>query len=138
METADLPAVTLLAEQLGYPSNLQNVSERFNKISSHHDYALFVAKSDTKEIIGWIQINKETMSLIDDAHAEVAALVVNENFRGHGIGKSLLQTAEAWAKENQIKVIRLRSNMKRTDAHRFYLREGYETSKTSNLFTKLL
>jgi len=78
------------------------------------------------------------MSLIEEPHAEVAALVVNENFRGHGIGKSLLQAAETWAKEKQVKLIRLRSNVKRTDAHRFYLKEGYETSKASNLFTKLL
>jgi GNAT superfamily N-acetyltransferase len=138
MEKADIPTVALLAEQLGYPSDLQKISERFNKIMFHPDYALFVAKSDTQEITGWIQINKETMSLIEEAHAEVTALVVSENFRGHGIGKSLLKKAEAWARENQIKLIRLRSNVKRIDAHRFYLREGYETSKVSNLFTKIL
>jgi GNAT superfamily N-acetyltransferase len=136
MTESDLPSVILLAKQLGYPINLQDASFRFKKINSHLDYALYVAKSSSDEILGRIQVNKEPTSLLVDNFADIAALVVDENVRGKGVGKELLKNAESWASENRIQLIRVRSNIKRTDAHRFYIREGYETSKTANMFTK--
>jgi GNAT superfamily N-acetyltransferase len=136
MTESDLSSVILLAKQLGYPINLQDATFRFKKINSHSDYALFVAKSNSNEILGYIQVNKEPTSLLVDNFADIAALVVDENARGKGIGKELLNIAESWARENMIELVRVRSNIKRTDAHRFYIREGFETSKTANMFTK--
>ena len=59
-----------------------------------------------------------------------------EHHRGQGIGKILLKQAEEWAREKSIPLVRIRSNVKREDTRRFYLREGYELSKIANFFTK--
>ena len=136
MSRVDLPEVALLSEQLGYPVSLQDVEARFDEISTRSDYALFVAKVEDKNVVGWTQINKESKSLLIADYADVAALVVDEHYRGKGVGKLLLQEAEKWAQQNQMKLIRIRSNAKRTDAHRFYIREGYQVSKLSNIFIK--
>lgn len=138
MERDDLPSVNLLANQLGYPTSLQEIQDRFQSILNHPDYALYVAKSTDHEILGWIQINKQPLSLLTGPTVEVAALVVDENCRGQGIGKALLQVAEKWALENNITTVQLRSNISRQDAHRFYVREGYDGAKQSILFTKKL
>lgn len=135
MSQADIPEVASLAVQLGYPVSPQDIETRFREISANASYALFVAK-DEGSVWGWIQINREAASLIIADYAEVAALVVEEKGRGKGVGKLLLQEAEKWAKQNHVKLIRIRSSVKRTDAHRFYLREGYQISKISNTFTK--
>jgi GNAT superfamily N-acetyltransferase len=89
MKDGDLPAVRILAEQLGYP-------------------------------------------------ADIGALVVDTKVRNQGIGASLMTTAEKWATDRNLKLMRVRSNMKRTDAHRFYQRQGYEIVKSWHLFTKAL
>jgi len=56
---------------------------------------------------------------------EVMELVVDENSRGKGTGKRLLDMLTTIAKEQGCKGIELSSNQKRKDAHRFYEREGF-------------
>jgi len=136
MSLADLPQVQLLAKQLGYPSSVEAVENRFVEMADNPDYALFVAKTDEDKVVGWGQVNKGRNSLLVADNAEVAVLVVDEQCRGQGIGKLLLQEIENWAKQNRFKRMSLLSNAKRTDAHRFYNREGYQVSKLSNVFTK--
>ncbi len=136
MEKSDLADVQALSLQLGYQVNIVDLSKRFDQITSEADYQLFVARDKYEKVIGWIQVNIEQKSLLVGRYAEIAALVVDENQRGKGVGKSLLQAAEKWAVEKKVDLIRLRSNLKRTDAHRFYSREGYEILKTSNIFAK--
>jgi GNAT superfamily N-acetyltransferase len=136
MTLDDLDDVTLLCGQLGYPNTLSDVEKRFHQMSGHLDYALFVARSDANEILGWIQMNVEPSSLLVVPRAEIAALVVTEKSRSQGVGKALVARAEIWAQEKNLNLIRVRSGIKRLDAHRFYKREGYELSKTSNVFVK--
>lgn len=50
----------------------------------------------------------------------------------------LLGHAEAWARAQGVRLVRLRCNVARVRAHGFYLRAGYSLAKTSHLFTKTL
>jgi GNAT superfamily N-acetyltransferase len=136
MTRGDLIDVVRLAAQLGYSNIQDGIEERFSEIQNAKRFALFVARSDQGNVTGWIQINAEPTSLLIGARADIAALVVDEKCRGLGIGKALLLRAEEWAMENQLSLIRVRSNVKREDAHRFYQREGYTLAKTANMFTK--
>ena len=136
MSQADLPEVVHLAEQLGYPCSLERIETRFTNINSSHDYALFVAKNETHQVVGYIQINIEPHTLLADLRAEISALVVDQQQRSLGIGAKLLAQAESWAKNKGITLIRLRSNTKRTDAHRFYEKNGYKILKSWHSFTK--
>lgn len=136
MSSHDLDNVIELSAQLGYKISRSQAEERFLEISILPNYALFVAKINTGKIVGWIQINFEPTSLLLDTRAEVAGLVVDEKYRGQKIGSKLLAQAEEWAREQGVKLIRLRSSIKRSDAHRFYQREGYTLLNTSHLFVK--
>jgi GNAT superfamily N-acetyltransferase len=51
-------------------------------------------------------------------------LVSDEAYRSRGIGRSLLQHLERHARTLQCDVLALDSGTQRTDAHRFYFREG--------------
>ena len=75
-------------------------------------------------------------SLLSDQGADIGALVVSAEARSHGIGKLLLAEGEFWARSKGFKSLWVRSNTKRTNAHRFYQREGYRFVKSWNLFTK--
>ena len=58
--------------------------------------------------------------------------------RSMGVGKRLCAEVEAWSQEKGIAVVRVTSRSSREDAHRFYLRDGYERIKTSAVFEKVL
>jgi len=60
--------------------------------------------------------------------AEVVNLVVDKNSRGGGIGKELLAAIEQIASDNGCVYIEVASSKRREAAHRFYEREGFEST----------
>ncbi|MDR1348855.1 MAG: GNAT family N-acetyltransferase [Prevotellaceae bacterium] len=63
-------------------------------------------------------------------------LIVDENFRGQGIGKTLMAEITKIARENNCKQIELSSAFHRKEAHQFYKNSGYE--KRAYLFSKAI
>ena len=55
-----------------------------------------------------------------------------------GVGAALLAVAEDWARAQGFSTMRLRSNVIRERAHRFYEREGYRRIKSQAVFRKPL
>ena len=68
----------------------------------------------------------------------IAGLVVDKNHRKKGIGRTLMEHAERWAKEQGCSIVRLSSSSNRTTAHRFYEVLGYTNIKTQYSFIKSL
>ena len=134
---SDISQLALLAGQLGYPSSEDEIRERLAGIEAAPEHALFVAESADGKLAGFL--NVYVMRTIDsDARAEIAALVVDDAHRSLGVGKVLIEQAEAWARKNGCRAIGLRSNVIRERAHRFYERLGYEHYKTQKAFRKTL
>ncbi len=138
MKASDLPKVRDLAEQLGYPAEVTDLARRFHALSKSQAHKLFVARNADHQVVGWVHVGKEMSSLLADDRADIEALVVDSQVRSQGIGASLLKTAEKWALDRNFKLMRIRSNVKRSEAHRFYLQQGYEIIKSWHLFTKSL
>ena len=138
MTADDLEAVASLAAQLGYPCSPAELTARFERLEHRPEYGLFVAKGLGGRVLGYLQINAEPETLLADPRADIAALVVEQTARGTGIGTALLKRAEAWAKEHQLPLIRVRSNARRAEAHRFYEKHGYALQKTSHMFTRFV
>jgi GNAT superfamily N-acetyltransferase len=68
----------------------------------------------------------------------VLGLIVDKEYRGKGIGKQLLDGAARWATEHGYNKLRVRSNLIREDAHRFYEREGFRRVKTQVVLDRAL
>jgi GNAT superfamily N-acetyltransferase len=94
-----------------------------------------VADLPDLKVAGWIQIFRE-QTVMTQARVEVAGLVVDEKYRGRGIGRALMQHAEAWAREHGCATVSLRSNVIRNEAHAFYKGLGYSLVKTQHAFRK--
>jgi GNAT superfamily N-acetyltransferase len=126
-----------LCTQLGYPSSEDEVRARLAGIEAAPEHALWVAEAAEGKLAGFL--NAFVMRNIDtDTRAEIAALVIDDAHRSRGVGKLLIERAEAWARENGCKTIGLRSNVIRERAHVFYERLGYEHYKTQKAFRKTL
>jgi GNAT superfamily N-acetyltransferase len=130
----DAEALARLSGELGYPVPEDVMRERVIKLTEHQ--AVFVADTDHL-VLGWIDVGL-SFHLQSGLRAEIGGLVVSADARGQGIGRELLVRAEQWAREKGMNEVLLRSNSKRADAHRFYLRENYTQIKTSAVFVKSL
>ena len=133
----DAEALTKLADQLGYPSTVEQVRRRFKTLAEKSDEnAVFVAEADGK-ILGWVHAHLYNL-LVDDPEIEIGGLVVDETVRGQRIGERLMQAAEAWTLAKGCSSVYLRSNVIRTRAHEFYKRLGYSILKSQYAFRKVL
>ncbi len=130
----DAAAAAALSAELGYPVSPEAMRARIEDLLPLSDHAIYVACADAN-VLGWIDI-AIARHLASDARVEIGGLVVAEEARGRGIGRLLVAEAEKWATERGLASVLVRSQIKRDDAHRFYLREGYARTKTSAVFTK--
>ncbi|MCK4726727.1 MAG: GNAT family N-acetyltransferase, partial [Anaerolineales bacterium] len=76
--------------------------------------------------------------LVVEPFAEIGGLVVIEEWRASGVGRALLKTAETWARDRVVSGMRVRSNIIREGAQRFYEHLGYNNVKTQKVFLKEL
>jgi GNAT superfamily N-acetyltransferase len=134
----DVERITTLCHQLGYSTSAPEVARRFQQIEQDSRHAVFVAeRSGNNYVIGWL--HAQLCQLLDcDLQVEVCGLVIDEGYRRCGAGRLLMQRAEGWAIENDCWAVRLRSNIIREDAHRFYEMIGYSNTKTQLTFRKIL
>ena len=70
-------------------------------------------------VFGWISLNIVRYFYVQP-FKEVSGFVVDEKIRNKGLGKKLLEAAEEWVKEEGYRLIRIRTNVLRTEAHKFY------------------
>jgi GNAT superfamily N-acetyltransferase len=133
----DAAPVAELAGQLGHPVTPGDIQSRLEVCLGDEDHLLLVAESHDGQIVGWLHATV-SRSLVDEPTCQIAGLVVDEKSRRNGIGRALMQHAEAWAARRGLKWISLRSNVLRNEAHKFYERLGYERVKTQHAYRKRL
>jgi GNAT superfamily N-acetyltransferase len=126
-----------LAGQLSYPSTSQQIARRLAAMANSTEHAAFVAEMPDGEIAGWIAVFI-LRGLEVDPRGEISGFIVDERFRSQAVGKHLLARAERWIRDRGCDAVGLRSNVIRDRAHAFYLREGYQHTKTQKTFRKNL
>jgi GNAT superfamily N-acetyltransferase len=131
----DSASLAKLSGQLGYPATTEIISSRLEAAAQDSSSIVLVAELPSGEIAGFSQFVHQRL-IEADPRAEVAALVVDESLRGHGVGRLLLADGEQWARERGCNFANLRSNVIRAAAHSFYERLGYSHYKTQKAFRK--
>ena len=132
MSSEDSAAVAALSRQLGYPLSSQQVLRNINAVRRSKDHDAFVAIYNS-HVVGWIGL-AQTILIESLPFCEINGLVIDENHRGKGIGKLLVEKAKQWAKEKGDDTLRLRCNVKRTEAHEFYRHLGFKETKQQTTF----
>ena len=125
---ADAAEVARLADQLGYPATDEAMAERLAGLLERPDHRVWVAQDAAGRAIGWLHASVRRV-LESAQYVEVEGLVVDETQRGARIGERLMEQAIGWARSLGMPRVRVRSNVLRADAHRFYLRLGFRRVK---------
>jgi GNAT superfamily N-acetyltransferase len=119
---ADAEAVAALLTQLGYPSGVSAVEERLDRLRIVGDRVV-VAEAGGK-VAGLAHLQVAPALERERPAAKIGALVVDEEFRGRGIGRALMGVLEAEARLRGCELIYLTTSERRDDAHAFYERVG--------------
>ena len=125
--------------ELGYDVNLNIVKKQIKKLTedSRHHIIIGYENEQTRKIIGFVHAELYE-SLYMDTGLNILGLAVDSDFQGQGIGKKLMSSIEEYALKNNISYIRLNSNVRRIEAHKFYESIGYVCDKTQKRLIKKL
>ena|SRR5690348_117211 len=126
------PEVQKLSGQLGYPLSLTEIKSNITEVVKANDHVAFIALHNER-VAGWIHAFRCVL-LESNPFIEIGGLVVDEQYRGKGIGKKLVEGIKEWCLENGFHDIRVRSNVKRKEAHKFYTAIGFGESKEQKVF----
>lgn len=133
-DISDAKSLTSLAGQLGYKCSEDEVKGRLSIYQAANQKKLLVACCHAG-VVGWMSLGVENPFYMAP-YVRISGLVVEEGFRGKGIGKRLIGEAQSWARRWGIGVIRLNANVIRQAAHRFYKANGFENVKGQYVFEK--
>jgi GNAT superfamily N-acetyltransferase len=132
----DAAAIAAMSGQLGYPATTEQIRGRLEVVLNREDMGTFVAEEEGV-VVGWIHMFG-CERIESEPSAEIGGLVVADGHRGAGLGAQLVAAGERWAQGRDYGAVRVRSNVLREHAHRFYQREGYEPVKRQTVFLKTL
>jgi ribosomal protein S18 acetylase RimI-like enzyme len=132
----DTPMILGLLYDLGRPkpqkdSDVDIFRKLVKKYLTDSDKQIFVVVLDDVKIIGMVsmvflpRLNRDTLEMY------IPELVVLEKYHNQGIGKKLINSCIALAKEKKCHRIRLESGNQRKESHQFYKHLGFEQSALS-------
>jgi ribosomal protein S18 acetylase RimI-like enzyme len=89
--------------------------------------ALFVAEDATGAIAGFIYLETRTDYFNERPHGHIGVIVVAGEAEGSGVGRALLEQAEAWSRERGYGWITLTAFHGNARARQIYERNGYQS-----------
>ena len=131
----DAQDIRELSEQLGYPASESEIISRLESILGSDDHMMCVAVQPDGKVIAWIHVFK-CQTVESGRFAEISGFIVDEAYRGKGVGKQLLEVAEQWTSHKKLPKLRVRSRIEREDAKAFYSKMGFSVSKNQSVFDK--
>jgi ribosomal protein S18 acetylase RimI-like enzyme len=122
----DASAVQQLMAALGYPDPEEDLRARIATFTESHGDELLVAVVHD-EVVGLVAVNMAPLFAEGGMFARITALVVSEDHRHSGIGRSLVLEAERRAIAAGCALMQVNSGRRpeRAEAHRFYRALGY-------------
>lgn len=128
----DAEPVAVLSAQLGYDLSIKETTNNIMAILESPDNCAFTAVSEGKTI-GWIHAFK-TVRIESPSFIEIGGMVVDEAYRGKGVGKALVNKVKEWCVKQNNSNLRVRCNTKRFETHKFYTRIGFRELKEQKVF----
>ena len=133
----DYARITALYAQLGYIVPETEMQDRIASLAQIPSEIIYVADKPDAPVIGCIHAGL-CLTLAKGEFLCIYGLVVDAAYRNQHIGQILLKAAEEWGHSMGCGLVRVRSNIVREDAHRFYEGLGYQKTKTQYTLEKRL
>jgi GNAT superfamily N-acetyltransferase len=122
-EPRDGDALARLIGQLGYDASAGEVAERLAAMGAEGRVVLVAEIAGA--VVGCLSTSVMRVLHRPAPVGRISMMVVDEALRSRGIGAALVRAAEAARAAQGCYMIEVTSNLRRTEAHRFYERLGY-------------
>jgi GNAT superfamily N-acetyltransferase len=126
-KTGDASGIQRLLEQLEYPGSGAGLESRLERMLKDPAEVLLVWEEDRK-IGGFLSLHFIPQIAMEGDFARISYFAVDEAVRGQGIGLAMEEEATRLARERGCYLIEVHCHERRTRAHAFYSRQGYEES----------
>ena len=124
--------LTILSQQLGYESSIDDIERRLAEILDSDGHQVYVA-CNNELVLGWIH-GFYAIKIESPPFVEIGGLVVADGVRGQGVGKQLVQSVMQWTQSIGCARLRVRCNAVRLASHDFYGALGFELNKQQKVF----
>ena len=125
----DLPSLLTLYEQLhlkrGLGLSLEEARRIFERVRRNPDYRIYIAAADGKVIGTFSLLIMENLAHRGAPMSFVENVVVDEVWRGKGVGKRMMEFGMDRSREMGCYKVTLSSHLEREAAHRFYESLGF-------------
>jgi len=128
----DASSIASLSDQLGYTISVEATLQNLQIVNQSPNEMIRVAVHEQK-VVGWIHVFL-AVRLESASFCEIGGLVVDQQHRRLGIAKQLIDHIKPWCKKKGANILRVRSNIKRTEAHQFYIQNGFSELKQQKVF----
>jgi GNAT superfamily N-acetyltransferase len=144
-QETDAQAIANLLRTLGWfesePFEMieARVKQHLALCTANHSYSLRIAEGEEGQVIGYIAVHWLPYLFLTAPEGFLSELFVDETYRGQGIGKALLETVIAAAKQRGCSRLHLITGRDRESYNRrFYPKQGWiERKKMANFIYKL-
>jgi GNAT superfamily N-acetyltransferase len=130
----DIGAIRALITQLDYepPADLE---EKLRLLAADPNEALLVFELDA-QVVAFLSLHFIPQITLSGDFARISYFAVKDSARSLGIGRELEAHITRLARERNCDRIEVHCHSRRTDAHRFYERQGY--TESPRYFVKML
>ncbi|UED82401.1 GNAT family N-acetyltransferase [Lysinibacillus sp. CD3-6] len=131
----DYKQISLLLTQLDYPDTEHFLKEKIEILLTEPNEELLVFEED-KNIIAFISVHFMPQLAVKGDFARISYFAVDKNIRSRGIGRKLEEYCNDLALKRNCDRVEVHCHSRRTDAHRFYIRQGF--TEAPKYFVKML
>jgi GNAT superfamily N-acetyltransferase len=126
-QLTDGPTIEALLHQLGYPDTGNFLPQKLERMLVDPDERLLVGEAESG-IVGFISIHFIPQIAIRGDFARISYFCIADGARGKGFGQEMEEFVVSLARERHCDRIEVHCHWQRSDAHRFYSRQGFEES----------
>jgi GNAT superfamily N-acetyltransferase len=98
----------------------------FRRMSAYPQYSIYLARMGAKSVGTFALLIMDNLAHAGSPSAVVEGVVVDEHWRGCGVGTEMMKFAMRVARQNRCYKLVLSSNLRRERAHEFYQRLGFK------------
>jgi N-acetylglutamate synthase-like GNAT family acetyltransferase len=124
-KASDINEIIQLLDQLGYEGTADFMEEKLLQLIHHPDEELIVWE-ENKLVVALMSIHFIPQLALQGDFARISYFSVDVSVRSIGIGKLLEEYCTGLAKDRNCDRIEVHCHERRTNAHRFYFRQGYQ------------
>ncbi|MDO6435294.1 GNAT family N-acetyltransferase [Flavitalea sp. BT771] len=123
----DWKSIGALLDQLEYPGSERFLESKISQMIEDPGERLLVFE-EKGEILGFISLHFIPQIALEGDFARISYFAVERRARGGGIGRRMEEHCTRLAMEKGCQLIEVHCHTRRSQAHSFYFRQGYEES----------